>query len=178
MLVVQTLVGVAETYYVSYLGTSALAGVTLVFPILMLMTMMSNGGIGGGVSSAVARAIGAGRKHDADALVTHALVLAIVFGLIFTVGVIWLGPLLYGALGGSGDALNAALQYSFYAFIGAVPAWIMNLFSSALARRGQCAHARHAVDGRRGDHDSAVARVHLRLRPDSALRHRRRGHRG
>lgn len=32
VLVVQTLVGVAETYFVSFLGTDALAGVTLVFP--------------------------------------------------------------------------------------------------------------------------------------------------
>ena len=44
-----TLVGVAETYFVSFLGTEALAGVSLVFPIFMLMQMMSNGGIGGGV---------------------------------------------------------------------------------------------------------------------------------
>ena len=32
VLVVQTLVGVAETYWVSFLGTAALAGVTLVAP--------------------------------------------------------------------------------------------------------------------------------------------------
>src|SRR2546425_4007043 len=64
VLAVQTLVGVAETYFVSYLGTSAIAGVALVFPVFMLMTMMSNGGIGGGVSSAIARAIGAGRSEE------------------------------------------------------------------------------------------------------------------
>lgn len=63
VLVVQTFVGVAETYFVSFLGTEALAGVTLVFPVLMLMQMMSNGGIGGGVSSAVARALGAMTCH-------------------------------------------------------------------------------------------------------------------
>jgi Na+-driven multidrug efflux pump len=57
VLVVQTLVGVAETYFISFLGTDALAGVTLVFPVLMLMQMMLNGGIGGGVASAVARAL-------------------------------------------------------------------------------------------------------------------------
>jgi hypothetical protein len=61
VLAVQTLVSVAETYFVGFLGDDALAGVALVFPILMLMTMMSNGGIGGGVASAIARAIGAGR---------------------------------------------------------------------------------------------------------------------
>ncbi|MEI9926310.1 MAG: hypothetical protein WDN50_25720 [Bradyrhizobium sp.] len=48
VLVVQTMVGIAETYFVSFLGTDALAGVALVFPVLMLMQMMSNGGIGGG----------------------------------------------------------------------------------------------------------------------------------
>src|SRR5882724_6679069 len=71
VLVVQTLVGVAETYFVGFLGTDALAGVALVFPILMLMQMMSNGGIGGGVASAVARATGAGRHADAEGLVWH-----------------------------------------------------------------------------------------------------------
>jgi hypothetical protein len=60
VLVVQTLVGVAETYFVSFLGTEALAGVALVFPVLMLVQMMSNAGIGG-VAAAVARAVGADR---------------------------------------------------------------------------------------------------------------------
>jgi len=136
VLVVQTLVGVAETYWVSFLGTAALAGVTLVFPISMLMTMMSNGGIGGGVASAVARAIGAGRRHDADALTMHALILAIGFGLLFTAGVLLLGPALYHSLGGEGAALDAAIEYSTFVFIGSVPAWVMNLLAAALRGAG------------------------------------------
>ena len=40
----QTAVNVAEAYYVGFLGTDALAGVALVFPVFMLMTMMSGGG--------------------------------------------------------------------------------------------------------------------------------------
>src|SRR5471030_1398948 len=71
VLVAQTLVNVAETYYVSFLGKPALVGVALVFPIWMLMTMMAAGGIGGGVASAVARAAGAGRHGDANSLVVH-----------------------------------------------------------------------------------------------------------
>ena len=89
VLVVQTLVGVAETYFVSFLGTEAIAGVSLVFPIFMLMQMMSNGGIGGGVASAVARAIGAGKMAEAEALALNALVLAVVFGVVFA-GAEWL----------------------------------------------------------------------------------------
>ena len=40
---------------------------SLVFPGLMLMQMMAGGAMGGGISSAVARALGAGRRDDADA---------------------------------------------------------------------------------------------------------------
>jgi putative MATE family efflux protein len=124
VLVVQTLVSVAETYFVSFLGTDALTGVALVFPILMLMTMMSNGGIGGGVASAVARALGAGRAQDADALSLHAVVLAVLFGMAF-------------ALGGSGAALDAALKYSSFVFGAAVLTWIVNLLSAALRGAGE-----------------------------------------
>src|SRR6201982_2906797 len=71
VLVAQTAVNIAEAYYVGFLGTDALAGVALVFPVFMLMTMMSNGGLGSGVSSAIARAIGGGLRRGAQALGTH-----------------------------------------------------------------------------------------------------------
>src|SRR5262245_23692670 len=88
VLVVQTFVSVIETYFVGFLGNDALAGVALVFPVLMLMTMMSNGALGGGAASAVARALGSGRRQDADALVIHAVVLASLLGLaLLVVGV-------------------------------------------------------------------------------------------
>jgi putative MATE family efflux protein len=136
VLVVQTAVGVAETYFISFLGTEALAGVTLVFPILMLMQMMSNGGIGGGVSSAIARSIGANRRSDADAHVWHAVVLATAFGLVFSIAAILLGPLLYRAMGATGSVLSAALTYSGIAFAGSVPIWITALLSAALRGAG------------------------------------------
>ena len=107
VLVAQALVGVAETYFVSFLGTEALAGVALVFPVLMLVQMMSNGGIGGGVASAVARALGADRDADAQALAWHAMLLACGLGLLFTVGAIAGGPALYRAMGGTDETLAA-----------------------------------------------------------------------
>jgi putative MATE family efflux protein len=136
VLLVQTFVNVAETYFVGLLGTDALAGVSLVFPVLMLMTMMSNGGIGGGVSSSVARALGAGRKQDADALVAHAVVLGVLFGLAFTAAVVGGGDRLYRALGGAGGALVAARQYSAYVFGGAVLIWTVNLMAATLRGAG------------------------------------------
>jgi len=94
VLAVQTLVSVAETFFVGFLGDDALAGVALVFPILMLMTMMSNGGIGGGVASAIARAIGSGRTRDAEALMGHSVVIAVAFGAVFTAAILSAGRLL------------------------------------------------------------------------------------
>jgi putative MATE family efflux protein len=136
VMVAQTLVGIAETYYVGFLGTDALAGVALVFPIFMLMTTMSNGGLGSGVASAVARAIGAGRQKDADALVFHAVMLAIIFGALFIAGAFVGGPPLYRALGGRDSALSAALTYSNIVFAGSIPVWIVNLLASALRGSG------------------------------------------
>jgi putative MATE family efflux protein len=136
VLIIQTAVGVAETFYVGFLGTPALAGVAVVFPALMLMTMMSNGGIGGGVAAAVARALGAGRRADADALVTHAIVLALIFGALFTVAALYWGPAIYSGLGAHGAALRAALTYSTFVFVGAIANWLVNLSSSALRGAG------------------------------------------
>ena len=136
VLAVQTLVSVAETYFVGFLGTDAIAGLALVFPLLMLMTMMSNGGIGGGVSSAIARARGAGRHHDADALVWHAVIVAAVFGAVFTLGALAGGPALFKALGGEGASLANAVLYSNLVFGAAMPIWITNLLASALRGAG------------------------------------------
>jgi putative MATE family efflux protein len=136
VLLAQTAVNIAEAYYVGFLGTDALAGVAMVFPVFMLMTMMSNGGIGSGVASSVARAVGASRKQDADALLFHAIVIAVIFGAAFTLGTIHGGPMLYRALGGHSEALNAALQYSNYLFAGAIPVWIVNLQAAALRGSG------------------------------------------
>jgi MATE family, multidrug efflux pump len=136
VLLAQTAVNIAEAYYVGFLGTDALAGVAMVFPVFMLMMTMSNGGLGSGVASSVARAVGAGRQHDADALVLHAVVLAVVVGALFTLGIVWGGPALYGALGGRHEALEAALQYSNYLFAGSIAVWIVNLLAAALRGSG------------------------------------------
>ena len=136
VLVAQTAVNIAEAWYVGFLGTDALAGAALVFPVFMLMTMTSNGGLGSGVASSVARAVGGGRREDADALLFHAMVLAVIAGALFTAGTALGGPVLYRALGGRGEALEAALRYSNYLFAGAIPVWIVNLQAAALRGSG------------------------------------------
>ena len=124
----------AKAYYVGRLGTEALAGVSLVLPLFMLMQMMSAGAMGGGISSAVARALGAGRRDEAEALALHALVIALGLGAVFTLGALLGGPVLYRAMGGSGPPLAAALAYSNVVFGGAV-ASLLNRGRAVLPRR-------------------------------------------
>src|ERR1700687_3403539 len=85
VMLAQASTGLIETWWVSRLGIDALAGMALVFPGFMMMQMLSAGAMGGGISSSIARALGGGRRADADALVLHAIVIAVLFGLAFMV---------------------------------------------------------------------------------------------
>ena len=109
VMLAQASVGLIESYFVGKLGTEALAGMALVFPLVMLMQMMSAGAVGGGIASAIARALGARRQAEADALLVHAGVVAVVFGLLFSATMLPAGPWLYAHMGSSGEALRAAL---------------------------------------------------------------------
>ena len=132
----QAATGLIETYWVGQLGTDALAGMALVFPGVMLMQMISAGAMGGGISSAIARALGAGRRDDADALVLHAIVINVVLGAAFAALVLMFGRPLYALLGGQGASLEAALTYSNVVFGGNVLLWVMNGLASVIRGTG------------------------------------------
>lgn len=139
VMLAQAGVGLIETYFVGKLGTDALAGMALVFPAVMLMQMTSAGAMGGGIASAIARALGARRRNDADALVLHALLIAAVFALVFMITVVAGGRWLYTRMGGSGGALDAALVYSNWVFGGAVLVWLFNTLSAVIRGTGNMA---------------------------------------
>ena len=127
---------VAEIWYVGRLGTQALAGLALAFPMFMLMQMLSAGAMGGAIAAAVARAFGAGEIGRAEALAWHALVIALAAGALFTLLFLMLGPTIYAALGGAGESLAAALAYSDIVFAGCLIVWMFNTFASLLRGAG------------------------------------------
>ena len=139
VMVLQAAVSTLDAVFVGWLGSAALAGVSLVFPLVMLMQTMSAGGMGGGVASAVARALGAGRRADADALVIHAIVIALVMGGAFTLTLELAGPALYRTMGGTDEVLSAAVAYSRVLFGGAVAYWLFNTLGSAIRGTGNMA---------------------------------------
>jgi putative MATE family efflux protein len=132
----QAATGLIETFWVAKLGTDALAGMALVFPVVMLAQMISGGAMGGGISSAIARALGAGRRDEANALVLHALVVNGAIGGAYALLAIAFGPALYHLLGGHDGSLAAALRYSNVVFAGSLMIWLVNALASILRGTG------------------------------------------
>ncbi|HEY7038020.1 MAG TPA: MATE family efflux transporter [Methylomirabilota bacterium] len=139
VMVLQAAVSTLDAVFVGWLGSDALAGVSLVFPLVMLMQTMSAGGMGGGVASAVARALGGGRRAHADALVVHAIVIALAMTACFTLLLELGGPSLYRAMGGHHAVLDAAIVYSRVLFGGALAYWLFNTLGSVIRGTGNMA---------------------------------------
>lgn len=135
-MVMTVLVGIAETYYVGRLGTTQLAAMALVFPFAMLTQMISAGAMGGGVSSALSRALGSGDQPRARALAQHGVAIGAAAGLIYTGVFLLLGPVFYRWLGASGAVLHEAVRYSNVLFCGALLVWLVNTLASVLRGAG------------------------------------------
>jgi putative MATE family efflux protein len=131
-----TCVVIAETSYIGRIGVEPLAAMALVFPFVILTMTMSGGAMGGGVASAIARALGSGDVDRASTLASHALLIGLVFGLTFTVGILIFGPALLELLGGRGQVLAHALAYMQIFFSGAVLPWLMNSMAGILRGTG------------------------------------------
>lgn len=132
-----------ETWLAARQGTAALAGWAVVLPFSLLLNQMSAGAMGGGVVSAIARALGGGRNDEASALVMHAVAVASIAGLLFALALAVFPLPLLSAIAGPEVAQHAAL-YSMVMFgAGAVPAWLTNTLASVLRGGG-----RHALAAR------------------------------
>ncbi|MBN8962299.1 MAG: MATE family efflux transporter [Rhizobiales bacterium] len=131
-----TLVAVAETAYIGRLGIVPLAAIALAFPFTMLMQTTSAGAIGGSVSSAISRALGANNVDRANALAWHAATIGILGGVFFTLMMLLFGRQLFALLGGDGTVLTEATGYATVLFSGAILIWLVNTLASILRGTG------------------------------------------
>ncbi len=133
---VQASVSMVEAWYIGRLGTISLAAIALVFPGLMLMQMLSGGAMGGAVTSAIARSLGAGQHERAQRLIWHALAIGVAAGTLFAIGW-WLGGrALLLRLGAEGEVLAAALRYGNLLFSGCVLIWLSSLLNAVFRGMG------------------------------------------
>lgn len=136
-----------DGFILGRLGADALAGVALVLPLSMLMLQMSAGGLGGATTAAVARALGAGDAEQASRLGQHALLLACIAALGFTLADAALGQRLYAAMGGREGSLADATAYSRILFGGAAVIWLTNVLAAVVRGAGGMMLASSALLG-------------------------------
>jgi putative MATE family efflux protein len=130
-------VSIAETRYVGELGRDALAAMAIVFPFVMMMQMFSAGAMGGGISSVISRALGAGDAAAARSLALHSAWIGIGGGIVFTLVFVGGGRWIFSALGARDDVLALAVAYADVAFGGATAVWLANTLISVLRGCGE-----------------------------------------
>lgn len=135
-MVVQAAQSIAEAYFASRIGVTALAGLALVFPLVMLTQMLSAGAMGGAISASVARALGAGNPARAATLTITAWSLAVGFALVMAVIMLLFGPAIFGTLGGGPESVAAAVTYAAVFFPGCIAIWMCHASLSVIRGTG------------------------------------------
>lgn len=135
-MLVQALMSIAEGTFASRLGVNALAGLALVFPLVMLTQMLSAGAVGGAVSSSVARALGADDPARAGGIVVAAWIVAVGASLASVVLIAVFGRGVFELLGGAGSAADEAIAYAGIFFPGCLAIWLCHSTLSVVRGTG------------------------------------------
>lgn len=133
---VQAVQSIAEAYFASLLGVTALAGLALVFPLVMLTQMLSAGAIGGAISASIARALGASDVNRAATLTLAAWIIATVFAVVMAALIALYGQQFFMLLGGGDETIAAAMTYALVFFPGCAAVWLCNASLSAIRGTG------------------------------------------
>ncbi|MEO3388197.1 MATE family efflux transporter [Mesorhizobium sp. CAU 1741] len=133
---VQAVQSVAEAYFASLMGLTALAGLALVFPLVMLTQMLSAGAIGGAVSASISRALGARDANRAATLALTGWIIASGFALFLAIVVALFGATIFDALGGGSQAVDMANRYAIVFFPGCLAIWLCHTSLSIIRGTG------------------------------------------
>lgn len=136
---VQIFVVLFDVWLVGNLGRESLAAAAIVGPFIVFVMNVSSGAFGGAVASAIARALGGGRRDDAAALAIHALVMSAVLGGLCTLFAWTAAPPLYRLLGAEGEVMREVRALSDVWFSGVVAVWAVNIMSGVLRGAGNAA---------------------------------------
>jgi len=109
----------ADTFFVSKLGTIELAALSFTFPVVFIVASIALG-LGMGTSSVVSRAVGEGNNHKVEKLTTDGMLLAVLSVAVFAVAGIFTIEQVFGALGAGAEILPYIRQYMFIWYAGVV----------------------------------------------------------
>ncbi len=127
---------ILHVYFVSRLGEDSIAAVSLVFPITMILITVVSGGLGTGVASSIARALGGGRGDDARALAEHAIAITLGLAVGGTIASELGAHALFRAMGGAGAVLDQAVLFARVLFGGLLVSFTVGTFDAILRGAG------------------------------------------
>ena len=113
-MLINALYNIVDSIFVAQYSQSALAAVSLVFPLQTLVVAIGVG-TGVGVNSLIARRLGEKRQLHADSAAEHGIALSIIGGIVFLVLGFGLSGVFVGAFGAAEDVSVQAVQYSHIA---------------------------------------------------------------
>lgn len=132
-----------DAIWVAGLGSDALAAVGFMTPVFMILMGLSVG-LGAGVTSAIARRIGAGNREGADNTAVHAILLSLTLSAALTLPLILLaGPV--AVLLGAGDTTGLATVYGQTLFTGTVFVLFTNIAYAILRAEGDMKRTMYAM---------------------------------
>lgn len=114
---------IVDTIFVGRLSPLALAAISVTFPVVFVMIALASG-VGIGVTSLIARLLGAKRKREAEITAEHGLLLGVVLALVFTVSGLTFSRPLFILIGATPEMMALVLEYiriifggSFFMFL-------------------------------------------------------------
>ena len=138
-----------DTWFVSRLGTSALAAMSFTFPVVMLLRFITRG-VGTGVMTVVAHALGRKEHETAARLTTHALLLAFLFACIISATGLMTTKPLFTRLGAGEDVLNLVEDYMRIWYYGMVIMVIQMMVGDVIIGSGNTKAASFLIVGGTG----------------------------
>ncbi|MCH2042020.1 MAG: MATE family efflux transporter [Saccharospirillaceae bacterium] len=124
-----------DTYFISLLGTAALAAVGFAMPITLLVMNLSIG-LGIAASAIIAKAFGAGEELVAKRAAMAALMLSVVLGLLISIVGLVVNDYLFLSLGASEDLLPEIWNFMLWWWPGSVVMLVMMVQNSSMRAIG------------------------------------------
>ncbi|PSU93938.1 MATE family efflux transporter [Photobacterium leiognathi subsp. mandapamensis] len=121
-----------DTFFISLLGTKALAAVSFTFPVTFGLNCITMG-MSVGISTSIGRLLGSGDTKSAARLTTHGLLLAVILMVLgSTVGWLTIDPL-FSLMGASADLLPIIHEYMTVWYI-AIPLLVIPMTGNSAIR--------------------------------------------
>lgn len=130
-----TMYNVVDSFYAGQVSTSALAALTLSFPVFFIIIAVSEG-IARGASALIANAIGANDKEKESTLSGQVFSLGLICAVALTVIGLSSATPLFRLLGASGDYLDLAVGYIHPLFYGSIFFLLSSMSNAILLAHG------------------------------------------